>query len=274
MNTGLSASVQNAFESMAQAQGDPEPNLGQITSEYYYYENEDGSLQFIEHQTQWYDENIDDGPRDTSNEIKGSTTIILLDDLPIGETAELCAGCEDKTPDGTEGGGALIEDHPRINPLEKESVGDVWDTYEDNSNGNRVIDGVVYDQQGYPIALDNGPIQVGIGKPTPIKIAKAVVKTTKKVVKAAKKVGKATGWVVRKEFKKLDPAIQKKVAAAIENGIVEPTAKQGIIKLTSIEAKSTGYLYKIKILGKGGDIRIYGNPDANGHIVFDKIIRH
>jgi hypothetical protein len=83
-----------------------------------------------------------------------------------------------------------------------------------------------------------------------------------------------SGWVKKAVFKSLDPAIQKKVAAAIEKGIVAPTGQQGIIKLTASEAASTGYLYKIKILGKGGDIRIYGNPLDNGHILFDKIMGH
>jgi uncharacterized protein RhaS with RHS repeats len=96
----------------------------------------------------------------------------------------------------------------------------------------------------------------------------------KKALTAAKTVINTSGWVVRKVFNKLDPAIQKKVAAAIEKGIVAPTDAQGIIKLTASEAKSTGYSYKIKILGKGGDIRIYGNPNADGHIIFDKVIGH
>jgi hypothetical protein len=55
---------------------------------------------------------------------------------------------------------------------------------------------------------------------------------------------------------------------------VAPTGKQGIIKLTATEAAETGYQYKIKILDKGGDIRIYGNAQENGHILFDKIMRH
>lgn len=72
----------------------------------------------------------------------------------------------------------------------------------------------------------------------------------------------------------LDKVIKSKVANAIKNGIVAPKDSQGIIKLTATEAKSTGYQYKLKILGKGGDIRIYGNPNKNGHIVFDKIGKH
>jgi hypothetical protein len=87
-------------------------------------------------------------------------------------------------------------------------------------------------------------------------------------------VKKTSGWVTRKVFAGLDPAIQKKVAAAIEKGIVGPTGEQGIIKLTTSEAASTGYAYKIKILGKGGDLRIYGNMNENGHIVFDKVMGH
>lgn len=91
---------------------------------------------------------------------------------------------------------------------------------------------------------------------------------------AAKGVANTSGWVKRSVFNSLDSAIQKKVAAAIQNVIVAPTGKQGIIKLTATEAAQTGYQYKVKILGKGGDIRIYGNPMGNGHIFFDKIMGH
>ena len=88
-------------------------------------------------------------------------------------------------------------------------------------------------------------------------------------------VGKsASGWVISKVFNSLDPAIQTKIKNAISKGIVAPTGQQGIIKLTATEAAQTGYQYKIKILGKGGDIRIYGNPNANGHIVFEKVMGH
>jgi hypothetical protein len=92
--------------------------------------------------------------------------------------------------------------------------------------------------------------------------------------KAAEKTTEVTGWVARKVFGELDSSVQKKVVSAINNGFVAPTGKQGIIKLTESEAKATGYAYKIKILGKGGDIRIYGNESSPGHIVFDKVIRH
>jgi RHS repeat-associated protein len=83
-----------------------------------------------------------------------------------------------------------------------------------------------------------------------------------------------SGWVVRKVFNTLDPAIQRKITAAIKNGIVSPKGQQGIIKLTATEAKATGYSYKVKILGKGGDLRIYGNMNESGHIVFDKVMGH
>jgi len=87
--------------------------------------------------------------------------------------------------------------------------------------------------------------------------------------KSVSTVVKTSGWIKKTIFNLLDPAIQKKVASAIEKGIVAPTGKQGIIKLTATEAAETGYQYKIKILGKGGDTRIYGNPMENGHILFD-----
>ena len=85
---------------------------------------------------------------------------------------------------------------------------------------------------------------------------------------------KTSAWVSRKAYQSLAPAIQKKVTSAIGNGIVSPTGRQGIIKLTSTEAAATGYTHKIKILGKGGDLRIYGNQGSNGHIYFDKIMKH
>lgn len=88
-------------------------------------------------------------------------------------------------------------------------------------------------------------------------------------------VGKSTsGWVISKVFNSLDTSIQAKIKNAISKGIVAPTGQQGIIKLTATEAAQTGYQYKIKLLGKGGDIRIYGNPNANGHIVFEKVMGH
>ncbi len=85
---------------------------------------------------------------------------------------------------------------------------------------------------------------------------------------------KTTGWVKRSIFNTLDPAIKKKVAKAISKGIVDPKGKSGIIKLTQSEIAETGYLYKVKILGHGGDIRIYGNPNESGHIIFDWISGH
>ncbi|KMQ67508.1 hypothetical protein ACM39_13815 [Chryseobacterium sp. FH2] len=86
-------------------------------------------------------------------------------------------------------------------------------------------------------------------------------------------VGKNTsGWVISKVFNSLDTSIQAKIKNAISKGIVAPTGQQEIIKLTATEAAQTGYQYKVKILGKGGDIRIYGNP--NGHIVFEKVMGH
>lgn len=88
------------------------------------------------------------------------------------------------------------------------------------------------------------------------------------------KIAKVSGWVRRSVFESLDPAIQKKVADAIKKGIVAPTGNSGIIKLTASEVKATGYTHKVKILGKGGDLRIYGNQQKNGHVVFDKVMGH
>ncbi|GAB3909936.1 DUF6443 domain-containing protein [Mucilaginibacter boryungensis] len=91
---------------------------------------------------------------------------------------------------------------------------------------------------------------------------------------AGGEASKVSGWVKKKVFNSLDEAIQKKIIAAVGKGVVAPTAQQGIVRLTATEAAETGYKFKIKILGKGGDIRIYGNPMENGHILFDKIMRH
>jgi RHS repeat-associated protein len=87
---------------------------------------------------------------------------------------------------------------------------------------------------------------------------------------------KATGWIARKLYSSLDPAIAKKFVGAISKGVVSTTGKQGIIKLTASEAGAVGggYTYKLKILGKGGDLRIYGKQLPNGHFVFDKLLRH
>ena len=92
--------------------------------------------------------------------------------------------------------------------------------------------------------------------------------------KALKNLHKTSGWVKKSIFNSLDPVIQKKVIKAIGKGIVSPVDNSGIVKLTATEAKATGYAYKIKILGKGGDIRIYGNANAKGHIFFEKISGH
>lgn len=92
--------------------------------------------------------------------------------------------------------------------------------------------------------------------------------------KTSAKIAKVSGWVSRSVFQSLDPAIQKKVADAIKKGIVAPTGNSGIIKLTATEAKATGYAYKVEILGNGGDLRIYGNQQKNGHIVFNKVMGH
>lgn len=48
-----------------------------------------------------------------------------------------------------------------------------------------------------------------------------------------------------------------------------PIDTEGILRLTASEMKKyPGFTNKVKILGKGGDIRIYGKELENGHIVF------
>ena len=87
----------------------------------------------------------------------------------------------------------------------------------------------------------------------------------------------ASGWIVRKVFNKFPPQLKAKFVKAIAKGVVPPTGNTGIIKLTASEIKEKGlkgYTHKLKILGKGGDTRIYGKMGDNGHIVFDKILGH
>jgi len=85
---------------------------------------------------------------------------------------------------------------------------------------------------------------------------------------------KPTGWIIRSVWNKLPKSTKAKLVNALGKGIVSPTGRQGIIKLTATEAKSTGYTHKLKILGKGGDTRVYGTMGENGHIVFDKVMGH
>lgn len=89
--------------------------------------------------------------------------------------------------------------------------------------------------------------------------------------------GKVTGWITKKTFKGLSPALRSKFVSAIKKGIVPREGYQGIIKLTPAEIAEKGldgYTHKLKILGKGGDKRIYGKMGENGHIVFDKVLGH
>ena len=86
-----------------------------------------------------------------------------------------------------------------------------------------------------------------------------------------------SGWIVRKIFNKLPPQLQAKFIKSIAKGVVPPTGNTGIIKLSASEIAEKGlkgYTHKLKILGKGGDLRIYGKMGDNGHIVFDKIMGH
>ncbi|RYD97758.1 MAG: RHS repeat-associated core domain-containing protein [Sphingobacteriales bacterium] len=121
------------------------------------------------------------------------------------------------------------------------------------------IDGYQYDSDGNLKGFS--PI---MGMPPDVGMNRGAISTSIKV----------SGWIKRSIYKSLDPSIQKKMVSAIEKGIVAPTGSQGIIRLTQTEAVTTGFTHKIKILGKGGDIRIYGNQSENGHIFFEFIKRH
>ncbi|HCJ6672866.1 TPA: hypothetical protein NU797_003606, partial [Acinetobacter baumannii] len=86
---------------------------------------------------------------------------------------------------------------------------------------------------------------------------------------------KVTSWISRKVWNDLSPSIQKKFMNAQQKGVVPPNGNQGIIKLSSTEPLvKDGYTHKLKILGSGGDLRIYGKQQENGHIIFDKIQGH
>lgn len=87
---------------------------------------------------------------------------------------------------------------------------------------------------------------------------------------------KPTGWIVRKTFNSLSPAVKKQLVKAIQKGIVAPKGANGVVKLTASQAKEfPGYTHKLKILSKeGGDIRVLEKMQNNGHIIYDKIIRH
>ncbi|MBV6644934.1 MAG: hypothetical protein KI790_05775 [Cyclobacteriaceae bacterium] len=84
-----------------------------------------------------------------------------------------------------------------------------------------------------------------------------------------------SSWIARGVFKQLDKSIQKKFVNAMNKGMVSPKGQQGIIKLSPTEdLAKQGYTHKLKILGKGGDLRIYGKQLDNGHIVFDRLTGH
>ncbi len=85
----------------------------------------------------------------------------------------------------------------------------------------------------------------------------------------------SSGWIASKIFGKLEKSIQDKLITAMKKGIVAPVNNSGIVKLTASQAKQyPGYTHKLKILGKGTDIRIYGTQGKNGHFFFDKLGKH
>lgn len=63
-----------------------------------------------------------------------------------------------------------------------------------------------------------------------------------------------------------------KFVSSMKKGIVSEKGENGIKYLKGdIKRGNTTYHYEIKILGKLGDWRIFGNYDeASGHIIFDK----
>jgi RHS repeat-associated protein len=86
---------------------------------------------------------------------------------------------------------------------------------------------------------------------------------------------KFSGWIARKEFQILSPALQKKFIAALKKGIVGPKGETGVVIIDSTEELyKAGYRFKIKILGVGGDTRIYGKAMENGHVLFDFLTGH
>jgi hypothetical protein len=83
-------------------------------------------------------------------------------------------------------------------------------------------------------------------------------------------------WIKRSTFREIKETLGKpgidKFVNAMKKGVVPPKGTNGI-KSFSGEGVNIGgklYKYEIKIKGKMGDYRIFGNPDTeSGHIIFD-----
>lgn len=156
---------------------------------------------------------------------------------------------------------SIINPNVENDQLTSESVVSLYEEFYNNNNSyDNISLGNVYDY------LVNGP-DVPSDKPLggSVPIAGGPQKAAAK---------KASGWVSRAIFKSLDKSIQKRLAAAIQKGVVAPVGQSGIIKLTASEAKNfPGYTHKLKILGKGASHnRIYGTQGKNGHFYFDKLV--
>ena len=154
----------------------------------------------------------------------------------------------------------------------------------DTSNSNELVE--LYNEfyrsvnyyDGFSIAnlLDYLSVEPNKTIPVPNKIQEAIVPPifADLLSGGSTKAAKSSGWIIRSIFSKLPKSTKAKLMSAINNGIVSPKGRQGIIKLTATEAKATSYTHKLKILGKGGDLRIYGTMGKNGHIIFSKVMRH
>jgi RHS repeat-associated protein len=130
--------------------------------------------------------------------------------------------------------------------------------------------------------LENGEsiiamVQIGFGKADFGIFAPGIPFNPSPLLGTVTKSGSAaSGWIAKKIFRNLSPTLQKKFIAAMRKGIVGGGQRDtGIVKIDRTEKLfQSGYTHKIKILGHGGDFRIYGKQLENGHFVFDLIEGH
>ncbi len=88
------------------------------------------------------------------------------------------------------------------------------------------------------------------------------------------------GWIQHKtwlEINRVSPELAKRFSEVMNRGImVGPKGQQGIVEIAKTEKfYSQGYRYKLKVLGKFGDYRVYGRVDPKtGRIIYDKFGKH
>ncbi|WP_337193169.1 polymorphic toxin-type HINT domain-containing protein [Deinococcus xianganensis] len=83
------------------------------------------------------------------------------------------------------------------------------------------------------------------------------------------------GWIKKDLYSELSKTLDKDVLKKFEDGLSSFTSGQGgtgIKKLSGggVKIGGTTYEYELKILGKGGGGRIYGNLNENGQVIFER----